>query len=148
FLDQVGRAAADGGGVAVGRAEPLVADGVVALAGGGRSGEGRPLLDRPRNGRGGHRRGRVQHLGGGGAGGADGGAVVVGGRGHRLEGEALVAFLDQVGRAAADGGGVAVGRAEPLVADGVVALAGGGRSGEGRPLLDRPRNGRGGHRRG
>src|SRR5205807_1592423 len=53
-----------------------------------------------------------------------GGAVVIGGGRLHLDGEALVALLEQIGGAAADRVGVVVGRRVPGIAHRVVALAG------------------------
>src|SRR5207248_1040035 len=78
----------------------------------------------------GHARRRIEHRGGGGAGRRDRHAVVVGGGGLGRDGEAFVAFLHHIAGAAADRALEAVGRAEPLIGDGVVALSGAGRGAE------------------
>src|SRR6185437_9172591 len=130
FLDQVGRAGADRGGVVVGRAEPLVGDGVVAVTRRGRGGQRLAFLGSAADYGSAHRRRGVDHRGGRQAGPGHRQTLFVGRRGDHLEGRAFVGLLDQVGRAGADRGGVVVGRAEPLVGDGVVAVAGGCRGGQ------------------
>src|SRR5205823_4693494 len=120
---------------------PLVGDGVVALAGAGRGGEGLALLGRAGDRR--RRDGRRAGEGGIGsaAGRAGGGAVAVGGGGRRLDREALVGRLDQVGRAGGPGdileGAAGPVVLQPLVGDGVVRIARARRGGEGLALLRR-----------
>src|SRR4029077_12484149 len=154
FLDLIGRARADRGCETVGRAEPLVGDPIVGLAGGRRSAQRRALLRRAgdrrlRDGRGGvdHRRRRGAGVGGG-------GALLIGGGRDDFDLEALVAFLDLIGRARADRGCETVGRAEPLVGDPIVGLSGDRRAAQRRALRRRAgdrrlRDGRSGvdHRR-
>src|SRR6185312_17267640 len=123
LLDQVGRARPDRGGVVVGRAEPLVGDGVVAVTRRGRGGQRLAFLDDAADQRRRYRRCGVDHRGRRQAGRRRGEVLLVGRGRHHLEGRALVGFLDQIGRARTDRGGVVVGRAEPLVGDGVVAVA-------------------------
>src|SRR6185312_12263115 len=147
LLDQVGRARPDRGGVVVGRAEPLVGDGIVAVAGRGRGGQRLAFLGGARDQRRRYRRRGVDHRGGRQAGPGHRQTLFVGRRGDHLEGRALVGLLDQVGRAGADRGGVVVGRAEPLVGDGVVAVAGGCRGGQRLAFLGGARDHGSAHRR-
>src|SRR6185437_14848596 len=104
--------------------------GVVAVAGGCRGGQRLASLGGARDQRRRYRRRGVDHRGGRQAGPGHRQTLFVGRGGDHLEGRALVGFLDQVARARPDRGGVVVGRAEPLVGDGVVAVAGGCRGGQ------------------
>src|SRR5262249_15247003 len=137
-LHHVAGATADGGVAIVLRAEPLVAQRVIGFGAGDDGAERLSFLrgaaDRYRDAQ-----RRVDHGAAGSGIGRGGAATVVGGvGGDDLEMVTFVSLLHHVARAAADRGGVIVLRAEPLIAQRVVALGAGDDGAEGLAFLRRP----------
>src|SRR5258708_2954719 len=119
------------GGVAVGRAEPLIGNRGVGIVGARRRGQDLALDRTAADERRRHRGGGVGDDRGRRAGGADQGAAGhIGGGGNSLERVTLVALCNGVIRTGGNRGGVAVGRAEPLIGNRGVGIVGARRRGQ------------------